>query len=66
MILPGAEPNAQEVAIIRPRARGMGIAYTTIAEGGSAAWWNPGALGLLDRISLTFHSRMDYDGVFEG
>jgi hypothetical protein len=42
------------------RARGMGEAYTAIAEGAAATWWNPGALGLLDRISLTFISPMDY------
>jgi hypothetical protein len=42
------------------RARGMGEAYTSIAEGGSAAWWNPGALGLLEYTSLTLYSPMDY------
>ena len=28
------------------RAQGMGRAFTAIAEGPNAAWWNPGALGM--------------------
>jgi len=32
------------------RAAAMGNAYTAIAEGGHASWWNPGAFALLDGV----------------
>lgn len=32
------------------RSRGMGRAFTAVAEGPQACWWNPGALGLLEHI----------------
>jgi hypothetical protein len=34
------------------RSRGMGGAYTAIAEGPTATWWNPGALGTMETLAF--------------
>lgn len=39
-----------------PRAQGMGGAFTALAEGGWAVWWNPGALGLTPEVSVGLFS----------
>ncbi|MEZ4649664.1 MAG: hypothetical protein R3E97_12945 [Candidatus Eisenbacteria bacterium] len=40
------------------RAQGMGRAFTAIAEGPNATWWNPGGLGLQSSVSLSPWSAM--------
>ncbi len=47
--------SAQITRMLPPdaRSRGMGMAFTALAEGPSACFWNPGALGLLDGLYLS-------------
>lgn len=40
----GTAGAASQLIVPNARAQGMGRAFTAIAEGPSAAWWNPGAL----------------------
>lgn len=39
------------------RSQGLGRAYTAIAEGPAAVWWNPGGLALIDGLYGTPYSR---------
>ncbi|MCB9463684.1 MAG: hypothetical protein H6682_08390 [Candidatus Eisenbacteria bacterium] len=41
------------------RAQGMGRAFTAIAEGPNATWWNPGSLALQTSISMSPWSSAD-------
>jgi hypothetical protein len=58
LLLAAADAGAQTAAIsasIPPsaRANGMGEAYVAIVDDASAAWWNPGALGLLKKRDVS-------------
>jgi hypothetical protein len=58
LLMAAADAGAQTAAIsasIPPsgRANGMGEAFVAVVDDASAAWWNPGALGLLKKRDLS-------------
>lgn len=63
------ESAAQISATIEPDARsnGMGGAFTAVAEGPAAVWWNPGALAFIQGIEVSpFSRRQLLPGIAEG
>jgi hypothetical protein len=59
-VVPAGSVHAQAAStVLTPDARsqGMGRAFTAIAEGPTAVWWNPGALGLIKGINVSPISR---------
>jgi len=48
------------------RSQGLGRAYTAIAEGPSAIWWNPAGLALIDGLHGTPYARFPLQPAVDG
>ena len=62
ILAPVSGPQTQ-LAPLDARALGMGGAFTAVAEGPTAVWWNPGALGAQPEVSVALWSQRNLDYV---